>query len=258
MAKAPARFEINSAKPFSGQTNYHWTVIDGKSLLLIAITAAFLVSSVGCIPKNEAEVVVYAALDREFSEPILDSFTEQTGVQVLAKYDVESDKTVGLVNAIIAESARPRCDVFWNNEILHTLRLQKQGLLDVYHSPNATPIPAPFRDGDGHWTGFAARARVLIVNEELIGDKIRPTSVFDLAAEEWKDQCAMAKPLAGTTYTHAACLFEMLGEEPAKELLSGIKQNARIVASNKQVAKSVARGQVAFGINRYRRCNDRN
>ena len=89
---------------------------------------------VGCIGNTSDEsVVVYTALDREFSEPILDDFARETGIRPLAKFDVESTKTVGLTQALMAEADRPRCDVFWNNEILNTLRLERRGLLEPYH-----------------------------------------------------------------------------------------------------------------------------
>ena len=39
----------------------------------------------------------------EFSEPIFAEFTRKTGIAVLAKYDVESTKTVGLAEAIRQE-----------------------------------------------------------------------------------------------------------------------------------------------------------
>ena len=68
---------------------------------------------------------------------------------------------------IIAEADRPRCDVFWNNEIAHTVSLAGDGLLASYASPSAEGIPAEFRDPQDRWTGFAARARVFIVNTEL-------------------------------------------------------------------------------------------
>jgi hypothetical protein len=56
-------------------------------------------------------VVVYLALDREFSEPILKAYGQNRGVRVLPKFDVESTKTVGLTNLIIAEAEQPRCDL---------------------------------------------------------------------------------------------------------------------------------------------------
>ena len=139
------------------------------------------------------EVVVYAALDREFSEPILADFEKKTGIKVLPKYDVESTKTVGLTNAILAEAARPRCDVFWNNEILNTLRLQEAGLLENYKSSAGEPYPAMFRDADGAWHGFAGRARVLIVNKDLVPEAERPTSIEDLVDPKWKGKIGIAK-----------------------------------------------------------------
>ena len=123
-----------------------------------------LITAIGCWTSSPRQVVVYTALDREFSEPIFRDFTDQTGIIVLPKYDTESTKTVGLTNGIIAEKARPRCDVFWNNEILNTLRLEQLGLIQAYVSPHANDFPENFRSEQGNWYGFAARARVLIVN----------------------------------------------------------------------------------------------
>ena len=50
----------------------------------------------GCHSKEEQqpEVIVYTALDQEFSRPIFAQFTQETGIAVRAKYDVESTKTV--------------------------------------------------------------------------------------------------------------------------------------------------------------------
>src|SRR5947208_11407107 len=110
---------------------------------LIFLSAASAVLLAGCGP-SQPEVVVYAALDREFSEPILQDFEQASGVRVLAKYDTEANKTVGLATAILQERNRPRCDLFWNNEILQTLRLEKEGVLDVYRSPSAKGFPAAF------------------------------------------------------------------------------------------------------------------
>jgi iron(III) transport system substrate-binding protein len=195
------------------------------------------------------EVVVYAALDREFSEPILADFEKKTGIRVLPKYDVESTKTVGLTNAILAEAARPRCDVFWNNEILNTLRLQKAGLLENYKSSAGEPYPAMFRDADGAWHGFAGRARVLIVNKDLVPEAERPTSLDDLVDPKWKGKIGIAKPIAGTTASHVACLFAAMGPEPAKEFLRKLKANdVKIYSGNKQLALAAAQGEIAFGL----------
>jgi len=202
----------------------------------------------GCWSAREKEVVVYTALDKEFSRPIFDSVEQQTGLEILAKYDTESTKTVGLAEAILAERARPRCDVFWNNEILHTLRLEQQGLLEKYRPREANRYPAMFRSSTGTWHGFAARGRVLLINNNLVTPAERPRSVRDLTAARWRQRVAIAKPLFGTTATHAACLFVAWGDDDARQFFQELKQNAQILAGNKQVARAVSSGQVAFGL----------
>jgi iron(III) transport system substrate-binding protein len=204
------------------------------------------VSVVGCGEKKPSEVIVYTALDREFSEPIFRSFREETGIVVKSKFDTESTKTVGLAQAIIAESARPRCDLFWNNEILNTLRLERQGLLRPYTSPAAGEFPASSRSPKGIWHGFAARARVLLVNTNQVSEERRPKSIRDLVDPQWR--CGIAKPLFGTTATHAACLFAAWGDEEAKEFFRALKASAQILSGNKQVAQAVAGGRLAVGL----------
>jgi iron(III) transport system substrate-binding protein len=216
---------------------------------LIPLAAAVLSVLAGCWRDSADEIIVYTAHDSEFSRPVFDTFTKKTSLKVASKFDTESTKTVGLTEAILAERKRPRCDVFWNNEILNTLRLEREGLLEPYQSPAAADLPDWAKASDGAWHGFAARARILIVNTKLVPEDERPTSIHDLAAEKWRGRCGIAKPLFGTTATHAACLFAALGDEKAKELFAAIKANhVQILSGNKQVAVAVATGQLAFGL----------
>ena len=134
---------------------------------------------------------------------------------MLSKFDVESTKTVGLTNLIIAEARRPRCDLFWNNEILNTLRLKEKGLLASFEPSRAGDIPATFKAKDGSWYGFAARARIVIVNTKLVPEYARPKGIRDLLDPKWKGKIGIAKPLFGTTAPHAACLFVAWGESKA-------------------------------------------
>ncbi len=195
------------------------------------------------------EVVVYTALDSEFAEPIFRDFTKATKIEILSKFDTESTKTVGLTTALIAEAKRPRCDVFWNNEILNTIRLEKRGLLDAYRSPAANGFPPQYRSPAGTWHGFAARARVLIVNAKAMPAEERPKSIYDMTNEKWQGKIGIAKPLFGTTATHVACLFAYLGDEKARQFCRDLKANdVQILASNSQVARAAAAGQIAFGL----------
>ncbi|MDP6443930.1 MAG: extracellular solute-binding protein, partial [Pirellulaceae bacterium] len=198
---------------------------------------------------NNGDVVVYCSLDSEFSEAVLDEYEQKSGARVLSNFDIESTKSVGLYNKIVAERSRPRCDVFWNNEILLALRLEQQGLLDAYISPAAEDFPDAYRSPQGHWHGLAARARVLLVNTKRMPDPAAwPTSIRDLADAKHQGRCGVAKPLFGTTASHAAVLFSEWGSTRAKEYWLGVKKNARVVGGNKQVALAVGSGQLDFGL----------
>jgi iron(III) transport system substrate-binding protein len=203
----------------------------------------------GC-GRRDARIVLYCAQDREFAEALLTDFERDAGLRVDTKYDTEAQKTVGLARELEAETDRPRADVFWNNEPINTIRLQRLGVLEPYASPSAAGFPDWTRPADKSWQAFAARARVLIVNTQIIPNEAnRPISLFDLSDPKWKGKVAMAKPQFGTTATQAACLFDVLGTDGVKDYYRRLKSNdVQIVAGNKQVATGVSDGRFAFGI----------
>jgi iron(III) transport system substrate-binding protein len=215
-----------------------------------AIALAIVVCCAGTLRGMAADtVVVYSALDREFAEPVLKAYREQGGVRVLPKFDVESTKTVGLTNLIMAEANRPRCDVFWNNEILNILRLKEKGLLAPFQPGHAGELPETFKAKDGTWYGFAARGRILIVNTKLVAEADRPKGIKDLLEPKWKGKVGIAKPLFGATATHAACLFAAWGDQKAARYFRDLKANdVQILSGNKQVALAAGSGQIAIGL----------
>jgi iron(III) transport system substrate-binding protein len=211
------------------------------------LVALALLTLAGCRPA-EPRVVLYSAQDQEFAEPLFGEFRQRTGLTIAPKYDTEAKKTVGLLTELIAEKSRPRCDVFWNNEPVGTVRLQKLGLLEPYDSPAAAPYPADAKAPDHTWYAFARRARVLIVNTQLVPEADRPKSLLGLTDPRWRNRLAMAVPLYGTTATQAACLFDVLGPEKAREYYRGLKANGvQLAPGNKQVAEWVGLGRSPAG-----------
>lgn len=195
------------------------------------------------------EAVLYCALDSEFARPLLEEFSRKENIAVLPKFDVEASKTVGLAQALLAERDRPRADVFWNNEVLHTLRLDRAGLLEPQPEPIGGDLPAWARSPRRTWFGFAARARVLLVHLERLPPAERPSSVRDLADARFRGRCGLAKPLFGTTATHAACLFATWGTAAAEAFFEQADANgAQILPGNKQVAQAVGTGALDWGL----------
>ena len=189
------------------------------------------------------EVCIYTSLDRPHSKPILDRFEQKTGIRVKALYDTEASKTVGLVNRLIAEESSPKADVFWSSEVIRTLVLKDKGVLAPYHSPSASDIPEPYRDSEGYWTGFAARARVFLINTELTQEG--PTSLHDLTDPKWGGEFAMANPLFGTTGTEVANWWARWGPARTREYLSALRDNGVVITSgNATACQMVASGQI--------------
>lgn len=197
----------------------------------------------------QGPVVVYSSVDDVFARPIAQRFQEETGIEVLLVPDTEETKSTGLLNRLIAEKERPQADVFWSGDPVRAAVLKRHGIAAPYRSPAAAELPPRFSDPEGHWTGFSARARVLVYNREKISAAEAPASIFDLLEPRFRGQACIANPLFGTTSMHAAALFAVLGEQRARQFFEGFVANGgRIVSSNGEVRRRVANGECAVGI----------
>ncbi len=218
-----------------------------KNLNLLIVFLIVLITS-SC--NNESNVVVvYTTVDQIFSEPILKEFEKETGITIKAVYDTEETKSTGVLNRLIAEKENPQCDVFWSGDPVRTIVLKNKGISSPYNSSIAKDIDKVFKDFENHWTGFSARARVLIYNKDSLNTDDIPESIFNLTDEQYKGKAAIANPLFGTTTFHIAALFTALGDEKAKQFLKDLKNNEVVIAtSNGDVKKRVVQGEVYCGL----------
>jgi iron(III) transport system substrate-binding protein len=195
----------------------------------------------------QEKVRVYVSLDKEHSSVVLRDFEKETGIKVEAEYDTERTKTVGMVRKLLQQKSDPQADVYWNNELATTIKLKEHGVLQPYSSPSAKDIPAEFKDPEGYWTGFAARARVLIVNTDLVKPDEMPQSMWDFTLEKWRGKCCMARPQTGTTAAHAAALYT-LGVEKADEYFDKMAANDVVwTTGNAHNMREVSAGRFHFG-----------
>lgn len=221
---------------------------DCAMLLAVAMLAAL-----GCSresgPAGSGEVVVYTSVDDVFARPICEKFQRETGIKVQLVPDTEETKSTGLLNRLIAEKARPRCDVFWSGDPIRAAILKSKGISAPYTSHQAAELPKLYSDPYGHWTGFSCRARVIIYNRNLVPEGEEPKSVHDLLDQRFKNKACMANPLFGTTSMHAAALFAKLGDDEAKKFFVGFAANGgKLLSSNGEVRRRVAAGEFAVGL----------
>ncbi|MDD5603065.1 MAG: extracellular solute-binding protein [Eubacteriales bacterium] len=195
-------------------------------IVFLIILTAFSIT--GCEKASE-EVIIYTSVDQLYSEKIFADFEEETGIKVKAVYDIEASKTVGLVNRLISEKDNPQADVFWNGEILQTLVLKENEVLEKFHPSAAEGLPDSFKDSEGYWYGFGGRARVLIYNKDLISEEALPKTIEALASGDNVVKTGIAYPIFGTTSTHAAVLYAFWGELKARQYFTGLYENGVIV-----------------------------
>jgi iron(III) transport system substrate-binding protein len=213
--------------------------------LLMVCTLAFCSISLSCRESpRQRQVILYCSVDQAIAEPIVAEFEKQTGVKVLARFDTEAGKTVGLVQRIRAEASRPIADVFWSSEIFYTIRLSREGLLARYSSNKTESWPDAFADPNGRWYGFALRARVIAYNTKRVPAKDAPRMLEDVLESKWKGRLVMATPEFGTTGGDVASWFAHYGVDRAREILLALKANRiRLVEGNSTAVRMVATGQ---------------
>ncbi|MCU0723727.1 MAG: extracellular solute-binding protein, partial [Planctomycetes bacterium] len=227
-----------------------------NSLAALAASLALALLA-GCPKKDGAapppgrkggKVVLYAAGDSLFTKEIIDAFGKSSDVDVEVAGDTETTRGVGLRLKIEQEKAQPRADVYWNNEIVNTVLLKKKGLLEPYKSPAYEDFPEAFRDPQGYWTAFGARVRIFLVNTNRVKEGEEPKGMDDFLDPKWKGKAGMSRPTGGTTATHAAALYELLGEEKAREFYTKLKENGIVLCNgNGHVKDQVAAGELAWG-----------
>ena len=212
---------------------------------LLALTAVFWYLGK---PKDDT-LIVYCAHDAVFAESILRGFEQRTGFKVATRFDTEATKSLGLTELLIREKDQPRCDVFWNNEMLGTMDLAERGILAPYRGSGWERIPAAHKDPEAYWTGFAARFRVHIINtEKLSADDPRVVAFARPEVSGDLSRVAIAKPLYGTTLTHYVVCWQTWGVDQLQAWHRRTRElGLRELNGNGAVKDAVAQGACDHG-----------
>ena len=238
-----------------------------QNLALLLLSIGLLAAWYAITRRAHDSLVVYCTHDLVYAEPVLEEFTRQTGIEVTIVGDTEATKSLGLIERLLREGDQSPCDLFWNNEVLGTIRLQQEGLLAPYTGPASQRIPERFKDREGHWHGFAGRMRVWIAREGLevsgqwlvkegqgTGGGPQPSFTHHspltahLSSTDLS-RMAIAKPLYGTTFTQYAMLWKLHGAGQTQlEHLELVEQGCRFVAGNAMVRDMVAGGSCDYGM----------
>ncbi|GJL65101.1 MAG: iron(III) ABC transporter iron (III)-binding protein [Nitrospirales bacterium] len=235
----------------------------GLGLLLSTLTPG--------IVQSADSLVVYSGRAERLIQPVLDRFTDQTGIQV----QLLTSKTTELVNRLKAEGENTPADVLITNDATGLERARQLGLFQPLASSDAiqahssdkgaesrppsnvkntlSNIPAPYRAEDNSWLGLSGRFYVVVYNTTMVKpEKIQ--SILNLADPQWKGKIAIEN--AGSEYLRSgvSVIKAAHGDDVTRKFLTGLKTNAEnhVYGKSSQLVKAVARGEVALGlVNHY-------
>lgn len=222
-------------------------------VVVLGAALAFLL-----IQPQSTDLVLYCGVDQDQSQPMVTRFEEAEGLKVEYHGESEAFRSVGLPKRLLREKDNPIADVYWSNEIMHMIDLVEAGVIDPLPEGLAERFPPEWRDPRGRFVQFGARARIILVNEDMLPDRSEhPTRVRDLIDPRWAERGmlpVMAAPLTGTTYTHAVAWFtrdeadaRAFYEDAATAMNEG---RLKVVSSNGQVMSAVrdSTNKIAFGL----------
>lgn len=198
------------------------------------------------------QVTLYTGRDLELIQPIVDAFTEETGIEVA----VRDGDSAEMAAQLLEEGDGTPADVFYSQEVGAVGALAKAGLLADLPEEVVSSVEERFRPAEGsEWVGVTGRSRVIVYNPEVLeaeGLDV-PEGVLELTDPQYAGHVAIVPGNAGfqafVTGFRAA-----QGDEATRQWLTDMQENDVVtnIESNGDVLEAVNNGDVAIGlINHY-------
>jgi iron(III) transport system substrate-binding protein len=213
--------------------------------LLIAAVPALLTA---CGGEDESTLTIYSGRDEELVGPLLDRFSDETGIGIEVFYD--SSEAVAL--KLDEEGDRSPADVFLSQSP------GPLGFLDIRDRFTELPddlldaVAPEYRAADGQWVGVSGRVRVLAYNPDAVNEADLPASVLDLVNPEFAGRVGVA-PTNSSFQDFVSFMRVEIGDEATSAWLNGLAANgARTYSGNSGIIDAIDRGEVDVGlVNHY-------
>lgn len=183
---------------------------------------SFLLATAACgaAAPALADVNIYTTRQPELIQPVIDAFTEETGIAVNLAF-VED----GIVERLKAEGARSPADLVMTVDIANLQQIVDAGVLQPVDSEVLkSAVPAELRSPEDLWYALTTRARIVYAHKDRVADG-EITTYEDLASDKWEGRIC-TRP--GTHDYNLALLSAVIahhGEEAAREWAAGLKEN---------------------------------
>jgi len=219
-----------------------------NKILSVTLIFAFLSGLCSLAYAADDELVVFSGRKDAFVKPVVRAFTKKTGIKVL----LHTAKSTALLNKLRLEGEATQADLFLSNDAGNLQLGSQMALFRPITSSIGDVIPEQYRAKDNHWLGLSARARVLVVNTELVKDEF--DSIFDLADPKWKGKIAITNSTNESYIAGVTVYLKATDQARTKKWLEGIKANAddSVFGKHSHIVKAVADGKKTVGlVNHY-------
>lgn len=212
------------------------------------IAAATLLTAMLLGACGGESITVYSGRNEALIAPILERFTEDTGIEVSVKYGSTSE----LAATLLEEGSRTRADVFIAQDAGALGVVEAAGLFAPLTDDVLGRVAARYRSPDGRWVALSGRARVVVYNTERLSPADLPASIMDFTDPRWRGRLAWA-PTNGSFQSFVTALRVAKGEDAAREWLLGIRANGVVdYPNNTSIVEAVGAGEVDLGfVNHY-------
>ena len=167
------------------------------------------------------QVNLYSARKEALIKPLLDNFTEQTGISV----NLVTGKADNLITRLKSEGKYSPADLLLTTDVGRLYRAKQQGLTQAISvSAAIAALPNNFRDEQGHWLGLSLRARPMMVSvDRVVAQPI--ANLEDLISPEWKGRVCIRSSSNIYNQSMVASLIVQLGGSAAQEWVNGLVKN---------------------------------
>lgn len=188
-------------------------------ILRTTLTAAAALGF-GLTAAQAAEVNIYSYRQPELIQPLLDAFTEETGIRTNVAF-----LNKGMVERLQAEGKRSPADLILTTDISRLADAVDAGVTQPVESAVLeAQIPDNFRDPGNQWFALTTRARIVYASKERV-DPAEVTSYEDLVDPKWKGRICTRSGTHSYTLALVAAMIHHHGEEATKTWLEGLKAN---------------------------------
>lgn len=215
------------------------------NLRLCFLLAPCLLAS-GLAKAADDHLVVYSERKDHLIKPVLEHYTEKTGIEV--RYLTDSAGV--LIERLSAEGSNTPADLFLTVDAGSLWQASERGLLRAATGPNlAARVPANLADPEQRWYGLSMRARTIVYSTERV-DADQLGSYADLAAPAWKGRLCLRTSKKVYNQSLVAMLIHRNGEEATEQMVSGWVDNlaAPPFSNDTALLNAIAAGQCDVGI----------